>query len=45
MLHARPQTPQEESVAKPGTVPLTILSLVCHSDIKEVHGNLSNPFF
>ena len=32
-------------VAKPGTSLLIIHSLTCQSDIKEVHGNLSRPFF
>ena len=39
------QTPQGESVAKPGTHPLIILSLVCESDTKETHGKLSNALF
>ena len=38
------QSPQQgESIVKPGTPLLIILSLVCKSDMKEVHGNLSNP--
>ena len=40
VVHPRPQTPQWESVAKPGTPLLIILSVVCKSDIQEVHGNL-----
>ena len=40
VVHLRPQTPQWESVAKPGTPLLIILSVVCKSDIQEVHGNL-----
>ena len=35
MVHPRPQTPQGEPVAKPGTILLIILNLVCKSDIKE----------
>ena len=38
----RPQTPQGKSVtehAKPEALLLIILSFVCKSDIKEVHGN------
>ena len=38
----RPQTPQGESVtehAKPEALLLIILSFVCKSDIKEVHGD------
>ena len=38
------QTPQRESVPKPGTLLLTIISLVCFSDIKEVHGNFPIRF-
>ena len=34
VAHPRPQTPQGEPVAKPGTLRLIILSLVCKSDIK-----------
>ena len=30
-------------IVKPGTLLLIILSLICKSDIKEVHGKLSNP--
>ena len=37
-------TPQRESVVKPGTLLLIILSLVCKCDIQKVYGNLSNPF-
>ena len=36
MAHPRPQIPQGESVAKPGT-PLISFSWVCKFDIKEVH--------
>ena len=45
MVHPLPQTPQGESVAKPGTLLLIILSLVCDIDVKEGHSNLSHPFF
>ena len=45
MVHLRPQTPQEQSLAKPETHLLIILSLVCKYDIKEVHGNYTNPVF
>ena len=34
---------QGESFVKPGTFLLMMLSLVCKTDIKEVHGSLSNP--
>ena len=45
MVNRRHQTPQIEIVAKPEPPLLIILSLVCIYDIKEVHGNLSNPLF
>ena len=45
MVHPQPQTPQGESVAKPVTLLLIILSIVCKCDIKEVLGNQSNPLF
>ena len=45
MVHLRPQTPQEESLAKPETHLLIILSLVCKYDMKEVHGNYTHPVF
>ena len=45
VVNPRPQTPQGESGTKPGKLLLIILSLVCKSDIKEVHGELSNPLF
>ena len=44
MVHSRPQKPQGESVAKPETFLLIILSIVCQYYRKEVHGNSSNPF-
>ena len=37
--------PQGEPVAKPGTRQLIILNITCESDIKKVHGKLSNPLF
>ena len=37
--------PHGESVAKSGTPPLIIFSLICESDRKEVHSNLSNYLF
>ena len=37
VVHPRPKTPQGESIAEPETLRLIILSLVCESDIKEVH--------
>ena len=42
VFHSRPQTPHGDSVTKPGTLLLIILSLVCIFDINEVHGNMSN---
>ena len=39
VVHQQPQTPQGESVAKPETLLLIILSIICKYDIKEVHGN------
>ena len=45
MVHPQRQTPQGESVAKPETLLLIVLSTVCKYDIKEVIGNQSNPFF
>ena len=45
VVHPRPQTPQGESVAKPGTLLLIILSVVCKFDLQEVHNNLFNPLF
>ena len=44
MVHSWPQTPQGESVAKPGTPLVITLSIVFKSHIGEVRGNLSNPF-
>ena len=41
MVYPRPQTPQGESVAKPETPLLIILSISC----KEVHGNMFSPLF
>ena len=40
--HPRPQKPQGESVAKPETPLLIILSIACKY---EVHGNLFSPLF
>ena len=45
VVYLRPQTPQGELVAKPGTLLLISLISICKSDIKDVHGNVSNPFF
>ena len=45
VVHPRPQTPQGESVAKPETPLLIILSITCKSDMQEVHCNLFSPFF
>ena len=42
MVHPRPQTPQGESVAKPETPLLIILSIACKY---EVHVNLISPLF
>ena len=42
VVHPRPQTPQGESVAKPETPLLIILSIACNY---EVHGNLFSPLF
>ena len=42
VLRPRPQTPQGESVAKPETSLLIILSTACKY---EVHGNLFSPLF
>ena len=39
VVHPRPQTPQVESVAKPETLMLIILSIACKYDRNEVHGN------
>ena len=44
VVHPRPQTPLEESDAKPETLMLIIPTTVCKYDIKKVHGNQSNPF-
>ena len=41
MVHPRPQIPQGESVAKPETRLLIIMSIACKHDIKGVHGNSS----
>ena len=38
-VHPPHETPQGDSVAKPGTLRLIILSSVYESDMKEVHGN------
>ena len=43
MAHSWPQTPHGETVAKPGTLLLIHLNLICKSSIKGVHGKLSNP--
>ena len=43
MVHPWPHTPQGVSVSKPGAL-LIILSLMCKSDTRDVHGKLSNPF-
>ena len=45
VVHPPPQTPQVESVAKPGTLLLIILSLICESDIKELYGKFSSSLF
>ena len=45
VVYLGPQTPQGELVAKPGTLLLISLISICKSDIKDVHGNVSNPFF
>ena len=45
MVHLQAQTSKGESVLKYATLMLIILNEVCRSDIKEVHGNLSNTFF
>ena len=42
VVHPRPQTPQGESIAKPETPLLIILSKACKY---EVHGNLFSPLF
>ena len=42
VVHPRPQTPQGESVAKPETPLLIILSIACEY---AVHGNLVSPLF
>ena len=42
VVHSRPQTPQGESVAKPETPLLIILSIACKY---EVHGNLFSSLF
>ena len=42
VVHPRPQTPQGESVAKPETPLLIILSIACKY---EVHGDLFRPLF
>ena len=42
VVHPRPETPQEESVAKPETPLLINLSIACNY---EVHGNLFSPLF
>ena len=42
MVHPRPQTPQAESVAKPETPLLIILSIAYKY---EIHGNLLSPLF
>ena len=38
-VHPRPQTPQGEPVATPGTILLINISLVYKSDIEEIHEN------
>ena len=43
VVHPWTQTPQEKSVAQPGTLLLSTLSLVCEFDMKKVDGKLSNP--
>ena len=42
VVHPRPQTPQGESVAKPETPLLIMLSIACKH---EVHGNFFSPLF
>ena len=44
MVNLCPETTHGESVAKHGKLRLIILILICKSDMKETHGNLSNPF-
>ena len=44
-VHPSSQTPRDISVAKPGTLLLILLSLVCKTDRKDVHGKLSTPLF
>ena len=44
VVHPRPQTPERRLDSQPGTRLLVILNLVCKFDIKEGHGNSSNPF-
>ena len=45
MVHPPPQTPQGESVAKPETLLLIIISLVCKHDTKDVFDYLSSKCF
>ena len=44
MVLPRPETLQRVTVAKPGTLVLIVLTLVGKFDIRELCGNLSNPF-
>ena len=45
VVHPRPQTPQAELVAKPGTPLFIVSSLICKPDIKEARSVSSNPLF
>ena len=44
IVRSRSRTLQGSQVIRPGTVMIIILSLEFKSEIKDVHGNLSNPF-
>ena len=45
VVHPLPQTPQSEPIAKPESLLLIILNLVCESEIKEAHCISTNPLF
>ena len=45
VVHLRPQTPRGESLAKPGTLLLTILSSVRKSDMQRIYGNFAIYYY
>ena len=45
VVNPRNQTPQRQSVAKPGTPPVEYPGRECKHDIKEFDTNMFNPLF